>query len=166
MIGDTMKQRNRYDLTDTRAYDGRPVKRSTALSPRVPTTVRTSGRPAYAPASDPRAGRHGTSDGARRPRLNTMSNARHGGSRIRYYEPAELARETLTHTNAHVPARINGRKYDPAMRPAILAAAEHEGYRQAAMQAHSQMRTTGAVATVKGRGPVWSQETNQSDHIT
>lgn len=157
---------NRYDLNDNRAYDGRPTRKQ-ALSPRTPApTIRASGHAGRATSGQPEnpvSGITGNSNGARRPKGNTMRNARHGGGKVSYFDPAEL--DTVPRPTASAPPRI------PPQRPLethekTLAAAETEGIRKRAMQHRSVLITNGAVGILPRTGPVWAQETNQHDHVT
>jgi hypothetical protein len=84
-----------------------------------------------------------------------MRNARMGGQGISYYDPAELARESLTRPNVHAPARVANNRYDPATVDDVKSAGIGEGIRQAAMQRHSILRTTGAVDVIPRVGPMW-----------
>ena len=80
-----------------------------------------------------------------------------GGAGINYYAPEELARESLTHANAHAPARVANRRYEAGTYQDTLATASAEGFRQRAMAEHSQLRTTGAVR-IDRTGPVWASD--------
>jgi hypothetical protein len=135
-----------------------------ALSPRVPVKLthseQGSGGLAVSGGANQAAtvGQANAGNGARRPAGNTMRNARMGGQGITYYDPAELARESLTHANAHAPARTANRPYSAATYADTLAAAESEGIRQAAMARHSILRTNGAIDVLPRTGPVWSDD--------
>jgi hypothetical protein len=132
-----------------------------ANSPRVtPAKLESggiSGRAHAGQPADPTAGITGQTATVRRPKRNTMRNARHGGAGIRYYEPAELARESLAYTDVHAPARVANRRYEPGTYQDTLAAASAEGFRQRDMAKHSQLRTTGAVR-IDRDGPVWAND--------
>ena len=147
-------KRNRYDLNDRRAYDGRPASRP-ALSPRnAAPAIRASGSPGRAMpdrSGDPTRGITGTGDGRTRTR-NTMRNARHGGGRVHYFEPAEL--DTVPRPNVQAPPRI-APQHALETHTKTLAAAEFAGHRQAAMQRHSVLTTNGAVDVQPRIGPVW-----------
>ena len=150
-------KRNRYDLNDRRAYDGRPATRK-ALSPRNPApAIRASDAPTYDRSDNPVAGRTGPGDGRTRTR-NTMRNARMGGRKVHYFEPAEL--DTVPRPNVQAPPRI-APQHALETHAKTLAAAEFAGYRQAAMQRHSVLTTNGAVDVQPRIGPVWlsDQET-------
>lgn len=158
-----MKQRNRYDPNDGHAYDGRPVKISQAKSPRnAPARITAggmAGRVHGGRPADPTAGITGPVTGARRPAGNTMRNARMGGTRVRYFEPAEIARESLTYTSAPAPARVANRPVPagtpyghpahksgrPCLVCTLRTAGESDGIRQTAMTERSIMHATGAV---------------------
>jgi hypothetical protein len=169
-----MKQRDRYALDDHRAYDGRPRKNNRAKSPRTQAAIyRTSGGSggnAVSGGSRPAAsvGRAGAGAGARRPRYNTNAKSRDGGVSLTTYAPLEHWAETTARTSRDAaksqPAQIT--RANPKGRAATGIDAEFEGTRQAAMQTRSILATTGAVASVRGHGPVWLNETSQHDHMT
>lgn len=132
-----------------------------ALSPRnPPPALQASGVPGRAisdQSGNPVAGRTGSGDGRRRTR-NTMRNAQMGGGKVHYFDASEL--DTVPRPTVSAPPRIAPQRALET-HSKTLAAAQFEGYRQAAMQRHSVLTTTGAVDYRPGIGPVWlnDQET-------
>jgi hypothetical protein len=142
-----------------------PRKRNTppairpALSPKSPPPALASGR--YGTAgrtgsnalADPTAGRHGET--CPHPARNTNRSARMGGAGIAYWEPAEHARESLTHVGApHITRTAAGVRLVAGQEAKQRHAGESEGIRQPAMAERSVLTTLGAVAIVD-RQPVW-----------
>lgn len=123
-----------------------------ALSPRnAPPAIRASDARAYDRSDNPTAGRNGSGDGRRRTR-NTMANARMGGRKVHYFEPAEL--DTVPRPNVQAPPRI-APQHALETHAKTLAAAEFAGHRDRAMQRHSILTTNGAVDVQPRTGPVW-----------
>ena len=125
-----------------------------ALSPRnAAPAIRasgTTGRAMTDRSGDPTSGRNGP--GTRHPARNTMRNARMGGRKVHYFEPAEL--DTVPRPNVQAPPRI-APQHALETHTKTLAAAEFAGHRQAAMQRHSVLTTNGAVDVQPRIGPVW-----------
>jgi hypothetical protein len=158
-------KRNRYDLNDRNAYDGRPVRKP-AKSPRTTPARRsvtsgTGGQYVSGGANQTATvGQAGAGGNARRPATNTMAKSKHGGMPITYYAPMERWQPTTARTAVHAPARTAGKHYDPATREDDGSASVAEGIRQAAMARHSILRTNGAIDVLPRVGPVWSDDTN------
>src|SRR5207302_6337843 len=71
----------------------------------------------------------------------SMRNAKMGGSRVHYFEPAELDR--TPRPTASAPPRIPGRRFDASTHEKVLAIAEAAGFRERAMQRQSILITNG-----------------------
>lgn len=158
--------RNRYDLNDRHAYDGRPVK-TKALSPRSQPDIRSrggKGRTGSNARVNPVNGAESTDTASvRRPQLNTNANRRMGGSSTNYRPKAEdlVGRDVIAEfANPTAPymAPMSNRKIEritptgnrKADRKARRNAADKtkaesvaEGLRQNAAMEHNQRITYG-----------------------